>query len=456
MLHPERKYRIAIIGSGPSGFFAAEHLFRLNKVCEVDMYERYPDPFGLVRRGVSPDSPKIRNVSRAFDLIAQNQRFAYFGNVDVGVDISLEELRRFYDVIILACGMETSQRMGIPGEDLPGCYTASAIVGWYNCHPVYHSLNIKLDEERAVIVGMGNVALDVARILCRPVNELYSTDISNKTIETLKNSKLKEIFIVGRRGPAQTKFKENELLAMEDIGDTDIIINPDELKLNRTSQEEVDSNSSLQRIFKIFSKFACNKPKKSKQIYITFLKTPIRIVGNGKVEQIMLEKNILEGPKNRQYPVGTSNIEMLSCNYVISCVGYRGNKFPGIPFDETRGIIPNKNGRVIKNDEIIPGIYVTGWIKRGPVGLIGHNKPDSLETVQNLLEDIPNLRPCLYPSRDDLIQFLNTNGINFITYEEWKKIDAVEIEKGKKLGKIRDRFCISEEMLKVISKEKKR
>lgn len=450
----ETKYRIAIIGSGPSGFFSAEHLLRLHADCEIDMYERYPDPFGLVRKGVAPDNPNIRNVSKAFDIIAKNERFAYFGNVDVGVDITLNELQNFYDAIILACGMETSQRLGIPGEDLPGCYTASSIVGWYNCHPVYHSLDIKLEGERAVIIGMGNVALDVARILCRPVSELSPTDISKHAIKVLEESKLKEVYIVGRRGPTQAKFKENELLSMEEIGDTDMIIEPSELEINKASQEEIDGNPSIQRMFAYFKKFSMNKVEKNRQIYFAFLRSPIRIIGDGKVEQILFEKNILEGSANKQRAIGTGTIEKMDCNYVISCIGYRGNRFPGLPYDEIKGIIPNKNGRVVKDDKIITGVYVTGWIKRGPVGLIGHNKPDSLETVKNLLEDLPQLEKNRKGSRDDVIKLLKSKNIQCINYDDWKKIDSSEIERGKIVGKIRDRFCSTEDMLNIVSHEK--
>lgn len=448
-----QKKRVAIIGSGPSGFFSAEHLLRLHPDCEIDMYERFPDPFGLVRKGVAPDNSNIRNVSKAFDMIASNSRFRYFGNVDVGINISLEELKTYYDAVILACGMETSQRLGIPGEDLPGCYTASSIVGWYNCHPVYNLLNIKLDGERVVIIGMGNVALDVARILSRPVSELSKTDISNNAVKVLKESKIKEIYIVGRRGPAQAKFKENELQAMEEVGDTDIIIDPNELELNETSKEEIEKNPSLQRMFDFFYKFSNNTIKKKRQIYFIFLRSPIRILGKGKVEGIMFEKNKLEGGVNQQKIVGTGVIEKMDCDYVISSIGYKGNRFPGLPYDENKGIIPNKNGRVVKGNEVIPGVYVAGWIKRGPVGLIGHNKPDSLETVRNLLEDLPILPRRIYDSRGDVIELLKSKNIIFITYDDWKKIDNSEIERGKFLGKIRDRFCSSEEMLRVITKE---
>ena len=445
------KYRIGVVGSGPSGFFSTEHILRLHPDCEIDIYERYPDPFGLVRKGVAPDNPNIRNVSKAFDLIASNERVAYFGNVDVGIDITLSELQNYYDTIILACGMETSQRLGIPGEDLPGCFTASSVVGWYNCHPVYHSLNIKLDGERVVIIGMGNVALDVARILCRPVSELSKTDISNIAIDVLRKSKVKEVHIIGRRGPAQAKFKENELLSMEEVGDTDIIIDPSELELNEISKEEINNNLSTQRMFEFFKKFATNNPQKRRQIYFSFLKSPIRILGNGKVEQVMFERNALEGPVNNQKSIGTGIIEKLDCSFVISCIGYKGNRFPGLPYDENKGIIPNKNGRVVKNMEIVSGLYVTGWIKRGPIGLIGHNKPDSLETVKNMLEDLKQKQKHKNISREDIIQLLKSKNINFITYEEWKKIDSSEIKRGELMGKIRDRFCTPEEMLKTVT-----
>ncbi len=447
------KYRVAIIGSGPSGFFSADHLLRLQPACEVDMYERFLDPFGLVRKGVAPDNPNIRNISKAFDMIASNSRFRYFGNVDIGVDITIDELKNYYDAVILACGMETSQRLGIPGEDLPGCYTASSIVGWYNCHPVYSALDVKLDGERAVIIGMGNVALDVARILTRPISELSKTDISNNAIKVLEESKIKEIYIVGRRGPAQARFKENELQAMEEVGDTDIIINPSELELNETSKEEIKKNPSLQRMVDFFYKFSNNTIKKKRQIYFIFLRSPIRILGKGRVEGIMFEKNKLEGGVNQQKTVGTGIIEKIDCDYVISSIGYKGNRFPGLPYDENKGIIPNKDGRVVKGNEVIPGVYVTGWIKRGPVGLIGHNKPDSLETVKNLLEDLPLLPKRIHDSRGDIIELLKSKNIIFITYDDWKKIDNSEIERGKFLGKIRNRFCSSEEMLKIISKE---
>jgi len=448
----ERNYRIAIIGSGPSGFFSAEHLLRLNPNCEVDMYERYPDPFGLVRRGVAPDSQNIRNVSKAFDEIAKNPRFIYFGNVDVGIDVSLNELRPFYDAIILACGMETSQRLGIPGEDLYGSYTASSIVGWYNCHPVYQSLDIKLDRERVFIIGMGNVAIDVARILTRPIEELKGTDISDNALETLKTSKIKEIYIVGRRGPAQVKFKENELLTLEEIGETDILINPEELILNEASDEEVKASPSLQRIMDILKRFSETKPTRKRRIYFLFLRTPIRIEGQGRVERVLFEKNVLEGMPNKQKATGSGEIEVHECDYIISSIGYRGNKFPGVPYDEMKGIIPNIAGRVVKEGTVIHGLYVTGWIKRGPVGLIGNNKPDSLETVKNLLADLPTLPLCEYPQRNNLIQYLKDKDIKFITYEEWKKLDQYELEQGEKEGKVRKRLCDVEEMLKLLNK----
>lgn len=443
-------YRIGIVGSGPSGFFSAEHLLRMSKDCEVDIFERYYDPFGLVRKGVAPDNPKIREVSKAFDNIANNPRVAYFGNVDVGKDISIEEMLNYYDAIIIACGMETSQRLGIPGEDLPGSYTASSIVGWYNCHPVYKSLNINLDTKSVVIVGMGNVALDVARILLRKVEQLRPTDISTPALEQLATSKIEEVYIVGRRGPAQAKFKENELLMMTDLPDVDIHVMPEEMELNEASQKEVGNNPSIERIVEFFKRFSETKRKKAKAVYFLFYRSPIRINGRGKVEEVLFEKNRLVGEPFNQGVEGTGIIDIVPCGMVVSSIGYRGNIIPGVPFDDRKGIIPNEKGRVIKNGKVVERIYVAGWIKRGPVGLIGHNRADSLETVTNLLEDLPNFERCKYPSRDELIGFLKRKNIRYITYSDWKKLDEYEVKCGRLSGKIRQRICSLEEVWEVL------
>lgn len=446
------KYRIGIVGSGPSGFFSAEHLLRMCEECEIDMFERYFDPFGLVRKGVAPDNPKIREVTKAFDNVAKNERFAYFGNVEIGKDISIGEMLNFYDAIILACGMETSQRLGIPGEDLPGSYTASSIVGWYNCHPVYRSLDIALEGRVAVIVGMGNVALDVARILLRATEELRPTDISNEALEKLEKSKIEEVYIVGRRGPAQAKFKENELQTLKGLSNIDIIVREEELTLNEASIKEVENNVSVKRVVEFFKEYTNLRRKNSKAIHFLFYRTPVRINGRGKVEEIVFEKNRLVGEPFNQKSEGTGVVDNIRCDMVISSIGYRGNILPGIPFDEIKGIIPNEKGRVVRNGRILERIYVTGWIKRGPVGLIGHNRADSLETVGCLLEDLPKLERCTIPNREEFIKFLNHKGIKFITYSDWKKIDEYEQRQGKLKGKLRERICSIDEVWEILGK----
>ncbi|MCX8064322.1 MAG: FAD-dependent oxidoreductase [Candidatus Hydrogenedentes bacterium] len=447
-------HRIGIVGSGPSGFFSAEHILRMCEECEVDMFERYFDPFGLVRKGVAPDSPKIREVTRAFDNIAKNPRFAYFGNVEVGRDISISEMLIFYDAIILACGMETSQRLGIPGEDLPGSYTANSIVGWYNCHPVYRSLDIHLDGRKAIIIGMGNVSLDVARILLRRVDQLKPTDISNEAIEKLEKSNIEEIYIVGRRGPAQAKFKENELLTLKELSDVDLMVKEDELILNEASKKEMKDNPSIERIVTFFERLRNVRRKNSKVINFLFYRTPIRVNGRGKVEEVIFEKNNLVGEPYNQKTEGTGIIDTIPCDMVVASIGYRGNVLPGIPFDERRGIIPNEKGRVIKNGNILERIYVAGWIKRGPVGLIGHNRADSLETVSCLLEDLPKLEKCTLRNREEVIRFLHNKNIRYITYSDWKVIDEYEQYQGKLEGKIRKRVCSIEEVWEILGKSK--
>lgn len=448
----ESKYRIAIVGSGPSGFFTADNLLRLCQDCEIDMFEKYPDPFGLVRRGVAPDNPKIRSVTKAFDDIAKNDRFAYFGNVEVGVDISLVELMDYYHAVVLASGMETSQRLCIPGEDLPGSYTASSIVGWYNCHPVYSSLNVYFSGERAVIIGMGNVALDVARILLKHWSDLQSTDISSKALKDLELSKINTVYIVGRRGPTQVKFRENELLALEEIPDLDIVVSQEDLELNIASQSEMENSISIQRIYKWFLQFAQREIKHQKKLHFLFYRYPIRIIGNGGVEGIVFEKTQLVGEPFQQKAVGTGVVEKLDCDYVIASIGYRGNIIPGVPYDERSGTIPNIQGRVYDGQEIRKGLYVVGWAKRGPVGLIGHNKPDSAETAKCVLEDLPSLGTKEIRSREDLIRLLENKGIRYVTFEEWKKVDEMEIQLGTHVGKVRERFRSKFEILKFLEK----
>lgn len=449
----ERPLRVAIVGSGPSGFYAAEALFKSSTTVQVDMFDRLPTPFGLVRGGVAPDHQKIKAVTKVYDRIAGHEHFAFFGNVTIGHDLKVEELRQYYDAIVLACGAETDNRLGIPGEDLPGSHTATEFVGWYNGHPDYRNRVFDLSQEIAVVIGQGNVAMDVSRILAKSVDELRHTDIAEYALDALAESEVKEIHLVGRRGPAQAKFTTPEIKEIGELALCDVIVRAEDLVLDPASQAELDdpNNQTAQKNMAVLHTFAERTPGgRPRQYVLHFRKSPIELRGAGRVESIVLERNRLEGEAFHTRAVGTGEIETLACGLVFRSVGYRGVPLPSVPFDEKRGTIPNAAGRVRDGAGIVPGLYVAGWIKRGPSGVIGTNKPDSHETVASILADLPNLAPCTTPDSQALKHLLAQRGVRAVSYADWQRIDAAEIERGKAIGKPREKFSRIEEMLGVL------
>lgn len=445
--------RVAIVGSGPSGFYAAEPLLKSTEpLCVVDMFERLPTPYGLVRGGVAPDHPKIRTVVRVYEQLAQHERFRFLGNVHVGRDVSIEELRRYYDAVIFAYGAETDRRLGVPGEDLPGSYTATSFVAWYNGHPDYADAVFDLSQETAVIIGVGNVALDVARILAKTPDELKQTDIAAHALEALGTSCVKNIYVVGRRGPAQAAFTPLELKELGELAACEPIVDPNDLNLDEASQAETAADRNAARNVEILREFAARTPSpdKPRRLYLKFLLSPVSILGETHVTGIRLERNRLEGTPGNLKARGTGETIEIPCGLVFRSIGYKGIPMPGVPFDERRGIIPNREGRVLSDDAVVPGLYVVGWIKRGPSGIIGTNKPDSLETVKHLLEDVPHLSPCPERNTDALCALLRARGIRVVSFADWKKIDAAEQARGQALGKPREKFVRVEEMLHIL------
>lgn len=446
--------RVAIVGSGPSGFYAAEALLKSGVTIEVDMFDRLPTPFGLVRGGVAPDHPKIKSVTRAFDKIASHPRFSFWGNVAIGRDLDLEELRRFYDAVILACGAETDNRLGIPGEDLPGSHTATEFVGWYNGHPDYRDRQFDLTQEVAVVIGQGNVAMDVSRILAKTADELRHTDIAEHALDALAQSEVREVHVIGRRGPVQAKFTPPEIREIGELADCDPVVREEDLVLDDASRAELDhpDNLTARRNLDILRQFAARPASaKRKRFYLHFLKSPIEMVGDERVRSITLERNRLEGEPFHLRAVGIGVRESLECGLVFRSVGYRGMPIPGAPFDPARGIVPNREGRVMNGSNSLAGLYVAGWVKRGPTGVIGTNKPDSQETVAALLADLPQLSPC--PERDSkkLAAVLRDRGVRPVSFADWLKIDAAEIERGKTKGKPREKFVRIEDILAVLN-----
>ncbi len=456
-----RPLRVAIVGSGPSGFYAAAALFKSELTVEVDMFDRLPTPFGLVRGGVAPDHEKIKNVTKVYERIAAHDGFYFWGDVNVGRDISVDELTTHFDAVIFACGAQTDRRLDIPGIDLPGSYTATEFVGWYNGHPDYRDQTFDLSHETAVIVGVGNVAMDVTRILSKTVDELRETDIADYALDVLAESKIKHIHLIGRRGPVQAKFTPPEIKEIGELMDCEPVFDHlSDLELDPISRQELaDADGQIHRNLDILVGFVRRQAShlgeaepvhKRKRFHIHFYESPKELKGTDRVERIVLERNRLVGEPFHSRSEGTGELEEIECGVFFRSVGYRGVEIPGVPFDERKGIFPNKDGRIIDGDKSVPRLYAAGWIKRGPSGVIGTNKPDSYETVQALLEDVPTLEPCAQPDSDRVRDLLNSRNIRIVTFDDWHQIDAAEIERGKSKGKPREKFTTIEDMLTLL------
>lgn len=447
---PERPLRVAIIGSGPSGFYAAQALIKADIEVQVDIFDRLPCPYGLVRLGVAPDHQKIKKVIAVFERIVAKPNCRFLGNVMVGRDVTVEELRRHYDALIFANGAESDRRLNIPGEDLAGSHTATEFVAWYNGHPDYRDYQFDLSQETAVVIGQGNVAVDVCRILAKTVDELKYTDIAQHALDALAESRVKDIYMIGRRGPVQAKFTQIEIKEMGQLEDCDPIVQAADMHFDPVSQAEYDdpSNKSAQRIIPILSEFASREgAEKARRLHFSFKKSPVEIRGGERVQSIVLESNELVGEPFAVKARGMGETEELACGLVFRSVGYRGVPMPGVPFDEDRGIIPNEEGRIVDDGGAVKGLYAAGWIKRGPSGIIGTNKPDSQATVAALLEDAEALVPCEIRDSAPLLDLLNERGLRVVSFEDWKKIDQAEVQRGQKKGKPREKFPSTGEML---------
>jgi ferredoxin/flavodoxin---NADP+ reductase len=428
--------RVAVVGSGPAGFYAAGALLAAETPVEVDMIERLPTPWGLVRLGVAPDHPKIKSVSRAFERIAAQPAFRFLGNVEVGRDVRHEELLEHYDAVVYAVGAQSDRRMGIPGEDLPGSWAATEFVAWYNGHPDFQELSFDLSGERAVVIGNGNVAVDVARMLALTPKELAPTDTTDAALAAFEAAGIREIVMVGRRGPAQAAFTTPELIELGELAGADVVVDSAEL----AGAEATDTNS--ERNLEVLREYASRTPEgKQKRLVLRFLASPVAILGEERVEGIELVRNRLEPDESgalRAVPTGET--ETLRCGIVFRSVGYRGVALPGLPFDEARGTIANDRGRVA------PGVYAAGWIKRGPSGVIGTNKKDATETVELLLEDLRDA-PRKDRSPDEIEQLLLERGVRLVVYAGWASIDELERTAGEKLGRPRVKLCTWDELL---------
>jgi ferredoxin/flavodoxin---NADP+ reductase len=460
----EHPLRVAIIGSGPSGFYAAEGLQREDLVVQVDMYDRLPTPFGLVRGGVAPDHQKIKSVTRVYDKIAAHPEFRFYGNVEFGRDVTHADLVAYYHAIIYAVGARTDRRMGVPGEHLPGSHSATEFVGWYNAHPDHRHLSFRLASERAVVVGNGNVAMDLARILASSPEMLAATDIADYALAELGASGIQEIVVLGRRGPAQAAFTTKELRELGELPGVDVVVDPAEVALDPLSREEVAAAPERTRDanLEVLRGFAARAPSGApRRIVLRFLTSPVRIIGTERVQGLEVERNELYRAEDGSLrPRAIEEREIIACDLVFRAIGYQGVPLGGVPFDAWAGRIPNQGGRVVDpgRGEPICGEYAVGWIKRGPQGIIGTNKPDSQETVAALLGDLASGRldkPDV-PGRAVLEGLLRERKRDYVSYEDWQLIDQLERERGEQAGAPRLKFSRVEEMLHALGERKER
>jgi ferredoxin/flavodoxin---NADP+ reductase len=458
----ENPVRIAIVGAGPSGFYAAEHILKHQEThALVDLFDRLPTPFGLVRGGVAPDHPKIKSVIRVYEKTAAREGFRFFGNVKVGQDIEVEDLERHYHAIVYTVGCETDRQLGIPGEDLAGSHAATAFVGWYNAHPDYCDERFDLSCERAVVIGNGNVAMDVARMLALTDHELRQTDTADHAIEALDRSGIREIVVLGRRGPAQAAFTNPEIKELGEMEDADVVVDPAEVELDPASRAYIESDEAdkTSRVnVEIVHEFSRREPSgKGRRIVLRFLRSPVEIRGEGRVESIVIGRNELVEEGGALRARDTGEREELECGLVLRSVGYTGVPIEGVPFDERRGLILNEGGRVLDSHDAghRVGHYTAGWIKRGPSGVIGTNKKDALETVQHLLADVAEgklLQP-EGPEPDAVEALLQERGVRYVSFEDWEAIDRAEVGRGEPHGRPRVKFVRVEEMLEALGEK---
>lgn len=454
-----RPLRVAIVGAGPAGFYAAEALLKRKElVCEIDFINRLPTPYGLVREGVAPDHQSIKAVTRVYDKLAALPNVRYFGNVTFGKDLHHDDLKRHYDQIVYAVGAQSDRRMGIPGEDLTGSLPATVFVGWYNGHPDYRDLQFDLSHERVLVVGNGNVAMDVTRILATDPDELAKTDIADHALAALRQSKVREVVMLGRRGPAQAAFTNPELKEFGELAGVDVLVDPADVELDELSQSGLADDKVATKNVDLLRVFAAKEPTGApRRIVMRFLVSPVEVLGaDGQVEAVKIERNQLtQAPDGSLRPKGTGEFETLACGLILRSVGYRGAPLPGVPFNEAAGIISNVAGRVTAHGsgETVPGEYVVGWIKRGPSGVIGTNKPDAVATVAAMVEDVATLPGASEPAPEAIEALLRERKVEYIGYEGWKRLDAHETAAGSTQGRPRVKVTAVPEMLQIIRAE---
>lgn len=446
MTDQTRPLRVAIVGAGPAGIYAADALMKSDTDVSIDLFERMPAPFGLIRYGVAPDHPRIKGIITALHKVLDKPQVRLLGNIDYGTDITLDDLRRFYDAVIFSTGANADRALNIPGIDLDGSYGAADFVSWYDGHPDVPR-TWPLDAEKVAVLGVGNVALDVARVLAKTGDELLPTEIPANVYEGLKTNKATEVHVFGRRGPAQAKFTPLELRELDHSPNIEVIVAPEDIDYDEGSEQARRSSKQVDMVANTLQDWAIrdagNRPHK---LFLHFFESPTEILGeDGKVTGLRTERTELDGTGNVK---GTGNYNTWDVQAVYRAVGYLSQNISQLPFDEQAGTIPNEAGRVQENGAHVPGTYVTGWIKRGPIGLIGHTKSDAAQTVAHLLSDLDRLPVPESSDPDALLTHLADRGVEVVTWDGFERLDAHEVALGQAAGRERIKVVVREEMLR--------
>lgn len=459
MTEANTAWRVAVVGSGPAAFYTAEALFKSagEGVC-VDLFDRLPVPFGLVRGGVAPDHQKIKSVVKVYDKIAANAGFRFFGNVCLGRDIQVADLNAHYHQVVYAFGCESDTKLGIDGEDLAGVYAATDFVGWYNCHPDHRHHEFDLaNATRVALVGNGNVAMDVARILLASPDELAKTDIAEHSLETLRKSTVKEVILLGRRGPAQAAFSPKEIAEIAELPDVDVVVSKEDAQLDDLSAawlEKDGARSQHRNVAFCAAQAELGEGEQPKKLRCRFLVSPTGLRGeDGRLKAVTVEHMKLQADDSgTPRPRSTGTSEELAVDLLFKAIGYRGEPVAGVPFEERKGIVPNVDGRVVEQvgGPTRVGHYAAGWCKRGPTGLIGTNSLDAKETVVSMKADHAEGK-LLSPSKTDIAALLAERGIDAVSWADWQRLDEWERLQGESRGKLRHKLTSIEELMTVIA-----
>ncbi|WP_343238200.1 FAD-dependent oxidoreductase [Streptomyces sp. SID13031] len=438
--------RVAVIGAGPAGIYAADILTKEHDTARVDLIERLPAPFGLVRYGVAPDHPRIKEIIKALHRVVGRDRIRFLGNVEYGVDLKLEDLRRHYDAVIFATGAITDRELAIPGVDLPGNHGAADFVSWYAGHPDVPR-DWPLDARHIAVIGAGNVALDVARMLAKPADEQLTTEIADNVYQGLKANQATDVHVFARRGPAQIKFTPMELRELSHSPSVDVIVHPEGFEIDEASQRAINSNKGTRLMVDTLLKYLEAEPTGAEhRIHIHLCHAPVEVLGTDRVEGLRTERTELQGDGTVR---GTGEYVDTPVEAVYRAVGYLSSHLPGLPFDHQAGVMTNDRGRVLDMDDVpLVGLYVTGWIKRGPIGLIGHTKSDAAETIASLLNDLDGLPRPEVSDPDAILRHLADRGATVVDAEGWSRLDAHEIALGQDQGRERVKVVPREGMIR--------